>query len=319
MGRLWAQGLAAVAIAITAIVVGTKAWAAAQALVALAMDTDPVLLALTAITVGITLLVMHWKDVVKWVKEAWHWLGSHQWTLAILALLGPIGAVVAAVAFLALHWKDVKNAAVAAFNWIKRAANDAWGALKAALSVTVIPVFKALMIAVNAVKDALVWLWNNVLKPVAGFLVGGFTTALKTVQGLFQTILAPITQVWDALKGVFGVLGSIVNWVINAGQKVLGFFSNLASSLGQVSGLAATTPSPAVSSAASGITAGLGLTLPSTTGPHDSGTTPITHPTRQIAHAASGERIPHVTIQIGKHQFATVMREQIIDAMAAGA
>jgi TP901 family phage tail tape measure protein len=169
---------------------------------------------------------------------------------------------------------------------------------------------KGLVVAFNTVKDVLVWLWNNVLKPVAVFLAGPFIAAWTVLKGLFVAIAAPIQAAWQLLKNVFGALGDLANWVANAGQKVLNFFASLnpfgGGTIPNVAGLGA-APSGGGPSGVSGPAGSIGAAP--------------THTTRQGARgvAPAGDVIPHITIKVGKHALARISRETILDAMAQGA
>lgn len=172
---------------------------------------------------------------------------------------------------------------------------------------------KALVAAFNAFKDALVWMWNNVLKPVAEFVAGGFANAWNMAKAIFDAIAAPIKVAWQMLQQVFSALSSIANWVATAGQNVLNFFGSLTGNVGSLS--------PVISSI------GSGATSPAVTaGPlSGSGATPrhsgriAAHPAADVAAHATRDVVPHVTVNVGRHRLVHITRKQILDAMAQGA
>jgi hypothetical protein len=116
-----------------AIAGATKAWAAAQWLLNVAMSANPIGLVVLAIIALIAIFVIAWKrsdkfravvvgafeklrsGVIGAAKAVWNWIKSN-WPLLLAILLGPIAI---AVALIVKNWAVIKRATVAAFSFVR--------------------------------------------------------------------------------------------------------------------------------------------------------------------------------------------------------
>jgi len=89
-------GLVAYQLAVNGVVLVTKLWAAAQALLNIAMTANPIGLIIAGIVALTTLVVV---AIKKW----------DQWGAAIMLFLGPIGMLISAVKSLYDHWESIKT------------------------------------------------------------------------------------------------------------------------------------------------------------------------------------------------------------------
>lgn len=138
-------------------------------------------------------------------------------TAAKIFALGPIGALTAASA--ALNAVLLANpiilvvvaiaalvaALILAYNYCTPF-KDAVDALGKALG-------EGLGRAVEVIKGALEWLWNNVLVPLGEFLVGSFMGAINFIGEKLAWLTGPVKAVGDAFGWVAGIIGGAINAV----------------------------------------------------------------------------------------------------------
>jgi hypothetical protein len=121
--------------------IATKAWGLAQLAFNAIMDANPIILILSAIVIGIVLVVKYhkqlaaiaekiWKDIASWGIAAWHGIETgfkfvfnfikHNWPLILAILTGPIGL---AVLFITKKWHTITstlgNVLSTAVSWFK--------------------------------------------------------------------------------------------------------------------------------------------------------------------------------------------------------
>lgn len=117
-------------IAIGGVVLAVKAWAAAQKALALVMEMNPWILAITAVIVAIVLLVKHWNTVkavvvavLDTIRRAFsvvvNFIRDH-WQTLVAILAGPLGVAVLAIV---KHWNRIKDAVGTVVGAIKTAWN----------------------------------------------------------------------------------------------------------------------------------------------------------------------------------------------------
>jgi hypothetical protein len=106
------------------------------------------------------------KIAVVWVIDNWRTLAT---ILAII--LGPIGWITLAIVELATHWRQI---------------------------------FDAIMVAVHALGDAAVWLWDNAIKPVFDAIAKGAEILFLAVSTI---LVGPLILLWKY------VLGPVVMWL----------------------------------------------------------------------------------------------------------
>jgi len=122
----------ATAVVQKAAAIGAKLWAAAQWLVNIAMDANPIgliILAIGALIAIVVLLVKHWDLVKKAGVVAWNWIkdaASHTWDF-IKKIPGWIGTA----------FSKLGSAILAPFRWAFNKVSDAWNSTIGQLNWTV--------------------------------------------------------------------------------------------------------------------------------------------------------------------------------------
>lgn len=246
---LIAQGIAEKATAAAA-----KALAAAQWLINVAMEANPVLLVVTALAaLGAAFYLAYKKigpfhDAVNAVWEAmknvFAWVEAH-WKLLVLLLGGPFGA--AALAIIA-HFDAIKSAALDAFNFIKDIAITVFKAM----SVAVVAVVDAMKAAVDASFGAMKAVAIPVFNAIKTVVVGTFTAikavatpiveAFKTIVvrdfQLIKSIAVPIfetmkTLIVGAFNGIKSGAKAAIDALLKAVKGVAGAFGAAAKAIGK--------------------------------------------------------------------------------------
>jgi hypothetical protein len=70
--------------------------------------------------------------------------------------------------------------------------------------------------AVNAVKGALEWLWNNVFVPFGNFIKAVFSPIISFLTELFNSFYNIIKPIVDAVTAVASIMGGFVNTIVGA-------------------------------------------------------------------------------------------------------
>jgi hypothetical protein len=145
-------GLAGLVLAVSA---ATKVWSAAQTVLNLVMDENPiglVILAIGALVVAVVEVVRHWDQISAAIDTAWGWLrdfgewvGAH-WRIIVEMLLGPIGLLIANfqtvenVIMDVIHaLEDVGRKVSEAMRWLSRLPSSAGGLLSSLNPFSVAP------------------------------------------------------------------------------------------------------------------------------------------------------------------------------------
>jgi phage-related protein len=85
--------------------------------------------------------------------------------------------------------------------------------------------------AVNAVRGALEWLWNNVFVPFGNFLKAVFSPIISFLTELFNSFYSIIKPIVDAVTAVANIMGSFVNTIVGAmggaANAIGGFISSV--------------------------------------------------------------------------------------------
>lgn len=164
------------------------------------------------------------------IRSIGDWLSKHKPILIGAGIL--IGTVLVG-AFVA--WATAAWAAFAA-NVAVAAPVIALGVAIGALVAGVIWAYQNLgffRAAVDAVKDALLWVWHNVLEPVIKWLSGNFVDLLKVVGRVMLAALtggiSEIIMHWDELLDFFKALpgkildffSGVATWLLDVGKKIL--------------------------------------------------------------------------------------------------
>ena len=125
-------------------------------------------------------------------------LTAATWSLNTALLANPVVLIVAGIVALVA-------AIILAYNYCKPF-KDAVDSVGKALG-------EALKPAIDLVMGALTWLWNNVLKPLAEFLYGGFLAAIKVVG--------------DAIGWLANAVGGAWNWIVESVAKATGTWNGI--------------------------------------------------------------------------------------------
>ncbi|MDO3187461.1 phage tail tape measure protein [Mycobacteroides abscessus subsp. abscessus] len=220
-------GLAAYKTVMLAITIATKAWAAVQALLNIALTANPIGLIIAAIAglvAGIVLLYnrnetfrkivqVTWAAIKNAIGAVWGWLS----TTVFPGLKAAFTVIGAAATWL---WN---NAITPAWNGIKEVIGLAWEVAS--------DLFDNWKRAMNLLGQGALWLWNNAISPAWE----GIKTAISAAWNFVSPILDKFSAGWDALKsGITGASSAIKDAVtsafsglaavIKAPLKVLGTF-----------------------------------------------------------------------------------------------
>jgi len=160
----------------------TGAMTAAQWLLNLAMDANPILLAVTAVAAIGTALYeayKHCKTFRDIVKDGWSWVKKYHDVL--LLLLGPVGAVIVATEQLVKHWGTVTSVLRAGGHDIAAVWRD-----------------------LGAAWDSF---WDNDVKPAWDDLT-------KAWHAVYDVTIKPVsTAITDSWKGIKDAAKGMVDWV----------------------------------------------------------------------------------------------------------
>jgi hypothetical protein len=214
-------------VAQRAVAIATRLWAAAQALLNLAMRLNPVGLIITGITLLVGLIVLAYQRsgtfraivqaamravavAIGWVVNAAaavvRWIRDH-WPLLLAILTGPIGV---AVLLIVRNWDRIREAAVAVKDGIVRAWDTLVGWIRG-LGGRIAGAARGMWDGIkDAFRGAVDWIirgWNGIHFSIPGFSLGpvhfgGFTLGLPHIPELAEGALVPRRP-----GGVLAVLG----------------------------------------------------------------------------------------------------------------
>lgn len=184
-----------------AIRAATIAWTAAQWLLNVAMNANPIGLitvGIIALVLGIGLLVKHWdkvksafvmtfKTIKGWVMSAIDWIAGFGDKL--LFLLGPIGAIIFAIQNFGAVWDFIKEKAMSFFAFL------------------------------GGGVEGLGIIWDTIKEKIGGivsFLTEGVSAGIEGIKGIFAGIVAALRAPIELLKGfinqwIIGPLNQILN------------------------------------------------------------------------------------------------------------
>ena len=202
----------------------TKIQTAAQWLLNIAMDANPIVLIVLAIVALVAIIVLvlvktgllktAWQDMQKaasavWkaiklaVTDVWDWIKAN-WPLLLGILTGPVGL---AAALIYKYWANIKAGLLAVWNWIKTTWSQVYGFLKTPVEA-----------AINWIKGA----WGAVTGAI-----GGVVAWIKgTWNGLYSALTGTISRIVSWVSGAWGSVTSAVRGVV---QTVEGIFNGLVS------------------------------------------------------------------------------------------
>jgi phage-related protein len=168
-------------------------------------DTDPIILALTAVIMTVFLMVKYWKQIKEAIEFAWNWIKAHagETAAALTLLLGPMGLILGAALEIYTHWRQVSAFFSKMWKDISTDTKAAWGAIQGALEK-----------AWNWMTGA----WNS----TGGKLVTDIARDWEKVSGAvskeWDRIYGDLSQIWNELVTLWndtgGRLVSLVsdNW-----------------------------------------------------------------------------------------------------------
>jgi hypothetical protein len=122
----------------------------------------------------------------------------------------------------------IGGAVLAAVNALRDAFSWLWNNVLVPLGTYIVGTYVAQW---NALRDALDWLWENILKPIADFLEKTFITALNDVSKAVKPLEDVVNAVGGAAKAVGGamsdVAGAVGGGLSKAGGAISGFIGGL--------------------------------------------------------------------------------------------
>jgi hypothetical protein len=80
-----------------------------------------------------------------------------------------------------------------------------------------IKVWEGLKDVAEKVGGALDWVWNNILKPLADYIIGTFVDNIKFWVGVFEEARDKVTSIFNAIRDA---IGGALNWIINKINEV---------------------------------------------------------------------------------------------------
>lgn len=213
-------------VATLAVSAATKAAAAAQWLLNVAMDANPVVLVVIAIAALVAALVLaynHFAAVRQIVQAVWGWIKAN-WPLLAGILLGPIGI---AAALIITHWHQIQAGLAAAITAMHAAwaavinfLSDRAAAFHASWSAMVSAVHAAWSTAVNAIHAV----WSTAISAMTGIV----TAYRNTVTAIWSRILATAQSAWRAVQQAGQAAGQVLRSAINLVWTVVsGVFSKI--------------------------------------------------------------------------------------------
>lgn len=208
-------GLVAYKTVMLAITVATKAWAAVQALLNIALTANPIGLIIAAIAglvAGIVLLYNRNETFRKIVQTTW---------AAIKTAISAVWNWLSTTVFPGLKLAFTAIGTAATWLW-NNAITPAWNGIKAVIGVAwevVSDIFNNWVRVGQLVGQGAMWLWNNAIQPAWD----GIKNAISAAWDFVSPILDKFSAGWDALKsGISSASSAIKDAVTSA-------FSGLAS------------------------------------------------------------------------------------------
>ncbi|MFC8273742.1 hypothetical protein ACFUJR_14715 [Streptomyces sp. NPDC057271] len=178
------------------------------------------------------------------------WVATKLWTLAMIAFnlvmnANPIVLIVTAiVALVAAVIYAYKN-----WTWFREAVDAAWEGIKTTVLFiwenVLKPVFNAIVVALKAVADAASWLWNTILSPVFSFIgqaakilaTAVLTFLIVPIVLAFKAVAAVATWLWEnILKPVWDAIAALAIWLWEKALKPA--FDNIVTILKAVGAIA---------------------------------------------------------------------------------
>lgn len=220
-------GLVAYKTVMLAITVATKAWAAVQALLNIALTANPIGLIIAAIAglvAGIVVLYNRNETFRKIVQTTW---------AAIKTAISAVWNWLSTTVFPGLKLAFTAIGTAATWLW-NNAITPAWNGIKAVIGVAwevVSDIFNNWVRVCQLVGQGAMWLWNNAIQPAWD----GIKNAISAAWDFVSPILDKFSAGWDALKSGISSASSAIKdavtsafsglaAVIKAPLKLLGTF-----------------------------------------------------------------------------------------------
>lgn len=220
-------GLVAYKTVMLAITVATKAWAAVQALLNIALTANPIGLIIAAIAglvAGIVVLYNRNETFRKIVQTTW---------AAIKTAISAVWNWLSTTVFPGLKLAFTAIGTAATWLW-NNAITPAWNGIKAVIGVAwevVSDIFNNWVRVGQLVGQGAMWLWNNAIQPAWD----GIKNAISAAWDFVSPILDKFSAGWDALKSGISSASSAIKdavtsafsglaAVIKAPLKLLGTF-----------------------------------------------------------------------------------------------
>lgn len=220
-------GLAAYKTVMLAIAIATRAWAAVQALLNIALTANPIGLIIAAIAglvAGIVLLYNRNETFRKVVQTTW---------AAIKSVIGAVWGWLSTTVFPGLKLAFTAIGAAATWLW-NNAITPAWNGIKEAIGFAwdfISDIFNNWVRVGQLVGQGAMWLWNNAIQPAWD----GIKNAISAAWDFVSPILDRFSAGWDALKSGISSASSAIKdavtsafsglaAVIKAPLKLLGTF-----------------------------------------------------------------------------------------------
>ncbi|QSM69818.1 phage tail tape measure protein [Mycobacteroides abscessus subsp. abscessus] len=220
-------GLAAYKTVMLAITVATRAWAAVQALLNIALTANPIGLIIAAIAglvAGIVVLYNRNETFRKIVQTTW---------AAIKTAISAVWNWLSTTVFPGLKLAFTAIGTAATWLW-NNAITPAWNGIKAVIGVAwevVSDIFNNWVRVGQLVGQGAMWLWNNAIQPAWD----GIKNAISAAWDFVSPILDKFSAGWDALKSGISSASSAIKdavtsafsglaAVIKAPLKLLGTF-----------------------------------------------------------------------------------------------
>ncbi|PVB22711.1 phage tail tape measure protein [Mycobacteroides abscessus] len=220
-------GLVAYKTVMLAITVATKAWAAVQALLNIALTANPIGLIIAAIAglvAGIVVLYNRNETFRKIVQTTW---------AAIKTAISAVWNWLSTTVFPGLKLAFTAIGTAATWLW-NNAITPAWNGIKAVIGVAwevVSDIFNNWVRVGQLVGQGAMWLWNNAIQPAWD----GIKNAISAAWNFVSPILDKFSAGWDALKSGISSASSAIKdavtsafsglaAVIKAPLKLLGTF-----------------------------------------------------------------------------------------------
>ncbi|WP_079462056.1 phage tail tape measure protein, partial [Mycobacteroides abscessus] len=202
-------GLVAYKTVMLAITVATKAWAAVQALLNIALTANPIGLitaAIAGLVAGIVVLYNRNETFRKIVQTTW---------AAIKTAISAVWNWLSTTVFPGLKLAFTAIGTAATWLW-NNAIAPAWNGIKAVIGVAwevVSDIFNNWVRVGQLVGQGAMWLWNNAIQPAWD----GIKTAISAAWDFVSPILDKFSAGWDALKsGISSASSAIKDAVTSA-------------------------------------------------------------------------------------------------------